>query len=1046
MHAWILALQVMVGGADVWTALQNHPVLSVDVTAPEGFQTQELRALVDIQPGFLLDARSVQDAIKRLYAMGRFAQVEVFAEVVDNTVALHFVAQPQRRLGDVTIVGTSHVSRSDLRTALQQNSGDELDNRTLGNMQKRAVRFLHRLGYNHAVVEFEQTPTYEAGFINYTMHVREGPPTRIAAVRIIGSPRLAPAVIQGMCQSQPGDVLNDDTLEQDREALRQNYLEHGFLNVVVEPPRVHLRHDTAHISWKIIAGDRIHVGFSGNTVLSSEDLHALWPDSNRAYSSQRARIMRQRIIGAYTKAGYPFAQVTLRKLREPMRGVTHVMYAIKENQPVQVDAITFKGVHAVLPELFVEQIQSLLRREVGATPVFSALRADEMQRPEWAAWRSVPPQPPPDIPAENRWIPDVYSDAAAQIAALYRDMGYLNATVTEPTWVANGVGTSQGDVAAACHTAAKDAWPPPVCSTAVQFTVEEGEQVFISHVAFTENHAIASATLLETLQASTAGRELAAPLLPGAPFSPSALEDGRIALLRYYRDRGFLYARVFTSTQQDPLTPWVGVTFDIEEGPQVRIGELLVRGNRHTREGVVRSRISLRSGDLYRLEQAVADQRSIASLGVFNSVRVKLVNEEHPAEQKDVVADLVERDRHLVEIAPGISSANGPRLRTTYSHLNVLGTASQFTATLKLNRQIFFGLYGDFAESMRQRYDAYHGIEQLTRALEREIRVGLRSPPIRALPFDPLLRVDLVDQRINAARYSFDSQALIFGIDMVLPARFKSSVEAQLGLTNLECNPIDPLCNQDLDLRHLQSRPLEVGEHWIFKTGPLLKWDHRDNPLNPTRGVFASARYTYAFGAQLRQGATAYTPFQFNKYEANVTGYVPLRRIVLAVAARIGVIHLMQSQVPLDERFFLGGRDTLRGYVESTLIPQDACLVNSPTDPLPPGCHGSVIAQPPTDGTSNPPLSNGGNAFILFKTELRLPIHDSLSVALFADLGNLWLDFSASRTFTLRLGTGVGLRYATPVGAMAIDLGINPQPRQAYDEPYMQLHFSIGAF
>ena len=503
---------------------------------------------------------------------------------------------------------------------------------------------------------------------------------------------------------------------------------------------------------------------------------------------------------------------------------------------------------------------------------------------------------------------------------------------------------------------------------------------------------------------------------------------------------------MYTSTHPLAHGPWLDVYVKIDEGPQVRIGELLVRGNRHTREGVIRSRISLRPGDLYRLEQAISDQRSITSLSVFNSVRVKLVNEEHPAEQKDVVADVVERNRHLVELSPGISSAEGPRLRTTYSFLNLLGTASQFTASLKLNRQIFFNLYGDFAESMQQRFDSYHGIEQLTRALEREIRVGVRSPPIRALFGDPLLRIDLVDQRLNAARYSFDSQALIFGVDMALPAHFKSSVEAQLGFINLECNPIDPLCNEDLDLRHLQSRPLEVGEHWIFKTGPLLVWDHRDNPLNPSRGIFASARYTYAFGAQLHEGATSYTPFAFNKYEANLTGYIPLWRAVFAVAARVGVVHLLASQVPLDERFFLGGRDTLRGYIESTLIPQDACLVNAATDPLPPGCHGSVVAQALPGGGTNPPLSNGGNTFLLLKTELRLPVRDHLSVALFADFGNLWLEFSPKDTFNLRMGTGVGLRYATPVGAMAIDLGINPNPRAQYEEPWWQVHFSIGAF
>ncbi len=347
------------------------------------------------------------------------------------------------------------------------------------------------------------------------------------------------------------------------------------------------------------------------------------------------------------------------------------IYVIHENQPVQVDGITLRGVHAVEPEILVEQVRRLLGQELGEAPIFTPLQASDMAPPQTSAWRRAIRRPAYSIAREKRYVPDVYNDAASQITALYRDMGYLNATVADPVLTFNGATLGDSAVAMACHAAAGNILPLPVCSTTVQLQINEGEQVFVGAIVFQDNQAVSAETLLNTVVEKTANRPLSAPLLPGAPFSPSALEDARIALLRHYRDQGFLYARIFTSNQTATHGPWVDVYFKIDEGPQVRIGELLVRGNRHTREGVERSRISLRLGDVYRLEQALANQRSIASLGVFNSVRVKLVNEEHPAEQKDVVADVVERDRHLVELAPGISSAEGPRLRTTYSFLSI---------------------------------------------------------------------------------------------------------------------------------------------------------------------------------------------------------------------------------------------------------------------------------------------------------------------------------------------------------------------------------------
>ena len=86
------------------------------------------------------------------------------------------------------------------------------------------------------------------------------------------------------------------------------------------------------------------------------------------------------------------------------------------------------------------------------------------------------------------------------------------------------------------------------------------------------------------------------------------------------------------------------------------------------------------------------DQRRVASLGVFDFVRVKLIDEQRPSELKDLVAEVSERDRQPIEIVPGISTAEGPRLQLSYSHINVLGRAWQFTALAKVNRQIFFQL------------------------------------------------------------------------------------------------------------------------------------------------------------------------------------------------------------------------------------------------------------------------------------------------------------------------------------------------------------------
>src|SRR6185437_14103084 len=130
----------------------------------------------------------------------------------------------------------------------------------------------------------------------------------------------------------------------------------------------------------------------------------------------------------------------------------------------------------------------------------------------------------------------------------------------------------------------------------------------------------------------------------------------------------------------------------------------------------------------------------------------------------------------------------------------------------KLNRQIFFSLFNQYAGVLEQRYNSFIGMQQITKALERQIRFGLRSPPIKQFPFDPVLRLDLVDIRVNDVNYSLDNAAAIFGIDAYLRRRVRMSYDISEGFTNLECPVPGVDCSTDLTLRHSQGgQPIQVG-------------------------------------------------------------------------------------------------------------------------------------------------------------------------------------------------------------------------------------------
>jgi outer membrane protein assembly factor BamA len=149
-----------------------------------------------------------------------------------------------------------------------------------------------------------------------------------------------------------------------------------------------------------------------------------------------------------------------------------------------------------------------------------------------------------------------------------------------------------------------------------------------------------------------------------------------------------------------------------------------------------------------------------------------------------------------------------------------------------------------------------------------------------------------------------------------------------------------------------------------------------------------------------------------------------------------------------SKRFFLGGSSSLRGFREDGILAEDRRTdLRRQLDDCrslihPSGCSPDLLAV--LGGRA--PTSEGGELFTLAKAELRIPVRSSLDLGLFLEAGNLWLDRTKYVPKALRYSTGAGLRYVTPVGPLAFDVGVNLDPDETLNEPATQLHFSIGAF
>jgi outer membrane translocation and assembly module TamA len=172
-------------------------------------------------------------------------------------------------------------------------------------------------------------------------------------------------------------------------------------------------------------------------------------------------------------------------------------------------------------------------------------------------------------------------------------------------------------------------------------------------------------------------------------------------------------------------------------------------------------------------------------------------------------------------------------------------------------------------------------------------------------------------------------------------------------------------------------------------------------------------------------------------------------RIVLAAGARLGVawgfpraLDALDGSregraaapsslaLPISERFFAGGNTTVRGFALDRL--------------------GNPRTQ--TGGTIDQAgFPQGGNAVIIFNSELRIRVTPAIGVVTFVDAGNVYDRVEHVSLGRIRSGAGFGVRYNSPVGPLGFDIGFKLSERHFFgdetspqQEQLMALHFSFG--
>jgi outer membrane protein insertion porin family len=497
----------------------------------------------------------------------------------------------------------------------------------------------------------------------------------------------------------------------------------------------------------------------------------------------------------------------------------------------------------------------------------------------------------------------------------------------------------------------------------IHFIIEEGPQAKIASVDVTGNESIGTGDIFEALR-----------MQEDTPYNLVDIGDARFRLLSLYKRRGFAGAVVNVKSTMEQNE--VHLVFQVKENSRYVIGKIILQGNRKTNAKIIRRELTFEEGDIYNHDEIRKVKQRLYRLGIFSEVLIKPVETGDMVEGQplvDLIIAVKEGKAGSVEFSLGYADYERLRGMFDISYGNLGG----------YNRRIGFKTEHSW---IKERYVFHFEEPWLFNEPDIPMRVSLLKENRRAINLDT-----------RELLYKIDKIGLLVGIEKPLTEKLTLNFGYEYSFTD----------TKDVEEGVILSRE-DTGTLGISSISPSLLYDGRDNPFDPRSGSLLGITVKLATRAFLSEVGFVKTTFKG-------AWYVPLhKRVVYAFSLGGGAAFSFEQaqELPLIERYFLGGRTTVRGYEHDMLGPKGQ-------DDLP----------------------TGGNMFALIHSELRFSIIKGFGLVTFIDGGNVW-QTSGDINEDLRYTAGAGLRYKTPVGPIRIDYGHKISRREG--ESAGEVHFSFG--
>jgi outer membrane protein insertion porin family len=453
------------------------------------------------------------------------------------------------------------------------------------------------------------------------------------------------------------------------------------------------------------------------------------------------------------------------------------------------------------------------------------------------------------------------------------------------------------------------------------------------------------------------------PVKQGERFTDAGVLGSVDQMNKAFSDYGFPFSRVNYKLNVIKDSLLANVTFDIDPGAKSFFGSTTIDGNIIVSDKFIRKYFLFSEGDPFSRKKIDRTQQDLFSTDLFQFVVLSPLKDSVVDNRIPVNVLLRELPRWRLETGIGYGSEDKLRLSAQVTRLNFLGGTRRIVFNAKTSYFLPFSFDLKFVQP-------WFLVPKLDLVLN---------------PF--YMREREISYRIDRVG---GSVSFLYRLSRSLNANFSYAYESDriLQISDLQLDPSE--------LKHNKS---------VFTIGGQINTS--DDPFYPSRGYRINADVSYA-------GVGSRGNIHYYKLDLTFIRYILIEKdLVFALRLTSGVIQATQNSIrtPVEERFFLGGANSLRGWGRRRISPLNDAGV-----------------------------AIGGNTMAEASGELRFPIYDILSGVVFFEAGNAWAPTYRYDLASLNYDAGIGLRLKTPVGPLRLDFA-TPVISEKFN---LQFFISVG--